>query len=53
MFTDNNANIIDTVRNSDNIMTSENNVELARRIEELSDEFMIRNKDLYKRLETR
>ena len=47
------TDIIDVVRKSDPVITSENNPELARRIKEFSAEFLKKNKELYKRLETR
>ena len=41
------------VRNQNNVITSKNCPELAKRIKELSKEFMVKNAELYKRLETR
>ena len=45
--------IVDVVRKMSPIMTSENNSELSKRINELSSEFLAKNAELYKRLETR
>ncbi len=45
--------IIDMVRKNNLVITSENSPELARRIKELSAMFLEKNKELYKRLETR
>lgn len=47
------TDIIDMVRMSNLVITSENSPELARRIKELSALFLEKNKELYKRLETR
>ena len=47
------ASIIEKVRNQNNVITSKNCPELAKRIKELSKEFMVKNAELYKRLETR
>lgn len=47
------ASIIEKVRNQNNVITSKNCPELAKRIKDLSKEFMVKNAELYKRLETR
>lgn len=47
------TSIIEKVRNQNNVITSKNCPELAKRIKELSKEFMVKNAELYKRLEIR
>ena len=53
MIEDRENSIIDKVRNFNPVINSKNNPELARRIKELAAMYMEKNKELYKRLETR
>lgn len=47
------ASIIEKVRYQNNVINSQNCPELAKRIKVLSQEFLAKNAELYKRLETR
>lgn len=47
------GSIVEEVRKLNPIITSANNSELSKRINELSSEFLVKNAELYKRLETR
>ena len=47
------VSIIEKVRHQNNVLNSQNCPELAKRIKILSQDFLTKNAELYKRLETR